>query len=516
MWSLVWWPHAILNGVNPFVPDVVWAPEGANLTQGGFAIPAASVALAPITLTAGPVVAYNVISLVLPILAAWFAYRLCRYLTGAFASSLIGGLIFGFGTYMAAHLLGHLNLVSVFLVPAAVHVVLLRLDEVISQRRFVVLMTVMFALQLLLSAELLVMALGLGALALVLGYLTSVQERRRSIVRIVLPTLAAGAIAMLVTSPYLYWTLNGLGESDSEWWRNFTGGYTADALNAVVPTEVTGIGHWWFKGMSSTFTLGTPSEATGYVGPILLGIVLAFAITHWGQPATRVLVGVLVVSYVLSLGTRLHIAGHETGIPLPWAPLHRLPVLGYTICTRITVFGFLALAIMVALWLAEPSARGGLKWALVVAGVALLVPNLSASFWRGRPTNPPFFTSDTYRTYLKKDEIVLAFPYGASGSSMLWQAETGMHFRMVEGYVSPEPPPDYRHDPFLTRTVRAQFGEGSVRGLREFMVRRKVTTVLIEAGNQGPWPLLLGAMRLHPVKADGVLVYRVPGSWSRS
>jgi hypothetical protein len=36
---------------------------------------------------------------------------------------------------------------------------------------------------------------------------------------------------------------------------------------------------------------------------------------------------------------------------------------------------------VVALCLAEPSPRRGLKWAVVAVGVALLVPNISSDFW---------------------------------------------------------------------------------------------------------------------------------------
>jgi hypothetical protein len=31
IWSLAWWPHAILNGQNPFVTKEIWAPVGVNL-----------------------------------------------------------------------------------------------------------------------------------------------------------------------------------------------------------------------------------------------------------------------------------------------------------------------------------------------------------------------------------------------------------------------------------------------------------------------------------------------------
>jgi hypothetical protein len=510
MWTFEWWPHALLNGLNPFVPDIVWAPEGANLTQGGFALPAAAIALAPVTLAAGPVVAYNVASVLMPVLAAWFAYRLCRYLTGAVGPSLLGGFVFGFGTFMSAHLLGHLNLTSVFLVPAAVHLVLLRLDGATSRRRFIALMAIVFAAQVLLSGEILLLGLGVGALALALAYAVADGERRGRILAIVPVTLAAGAIAMVVASPYLYWLLDGLGDADSEAWRAFTELYPGDALNPLVPTEVTGLGHWWFEDMTEKFTNFTPSEAAAYVGPVLLAVVVGFAVTRWRRPATRVLVPVIAVCYLLSLGTSLNVAGEDTGVWMPWALLHPLPILDHVISTRFWVFALLAIAILVALWLAEPSPRSGVKWAVAAVGALLLIPNLSSDFWSGRPTNPRFFTTDSYEDHLREGETVLALPYARYGASMLWQAETGMYFKMVEGYVSPEFPPDYRDDPFLDELLGERVGAADAEGLRDFLTRRGVTAVVVEEADPGPWPPLLGGLRLEPVRTGGVLFYRLP------
>ena len=30
MWSLVWWPHALANGLNPLLTKAIWAPSGFN------------------------------------------------------------------------------------------------------------------------------------------------------------------------------------------------------------------------------------------------------------------------------------------------------------------------------------------------------------------------------------------------------------------------------------------------------------------------------------------------------
>ena len=512
MWSLAWWPHALLHGANPFHPDVVWVPGGANLTQGGFAIPAAAIVAAPITLLAGPIVAYNVVSLLAPALVAWFTYRLCRYLTGALAPSLLGGYLFGFGTYMAAHLLGHLNLAFVFLVPAAVHLCLLRLDERLSGQRFGIAMAALIAVQILLSPEILLTGIGFGALALLLGYLVSDAERRGRIVRIVPPILAAGGAAAVVVSPYLYWSLKGLGDADAAAWRTFTALYPADAVNVIVPTPVTGLGHQWFSDLTAKFDLGTFAESSAYVGPVLLAIVVAYAVTRWRRPVTRVLVGVIAVSYVLSLGTKLHVAGNATDLPLPWAIPHLLPALDHVIPVRLFMYALLAIAIAVALWLAEPAGRGW-RWAAALVGTALLVPNLSADFWRGRPTNPAFFTTDAYRAQIGKDEVVLAFPYGKRGSAMLWQAQTGMRFRLAEGYLSPAYPGDYLRDPFFPALVSGDVDRSSAAGLRDFIARRHVRAVVLDDRRPGAWPTVLAALRLRPVRSGGVLVYRVPAGW---
>jgi hypothetical protein len=500
MWAFEWWPHAILHGLNPFHPDVIWAPAGANLTQGGFALPAATLVMAPVTLVAGPMVSYNIVSVLLPVLAAWFTFRLCRYLTASFGPAFMGGLVFGFGTYMSAHLLGHLNLASVFLAPAAVLLVLQRRDEQISRNRFVLLMAVVFGVQLLLSAEMLLLGLGVGALALLVA---------RVPLRIPGELLAAGAIAMVVTSPFLYWTLNGLGDADRDAWKTFTDLYPGDALNPVMPTEVTWIGHSWFEDTTAKFSNFAPSEAAAYIGPLLLLAVVAFAVTQWRRTAARVILAVIAVCYVLSLGTELHVAGDATGVWMPWSLLHPLPVFDHVISSRFWAYAMLAIAVAVALWLAEPGPRAGLRWAVAGVGVLLMLPNLASDFWDGRPTDPAFFRTDAYKQQVRKGELMLALPYARFGSSMLWQARTGMYFDMPEGYVSPEYPKEFREDPFFGTLVSGQVGDGSPEGLRDFLARRKVTAVVIDAKKPGGWPFVMGALGLDPVKTGGVLFYRV-------
>ncbi len=171
MWGLVWWPHALFHGLNPFVSHIIWTPEGVNLAAFSALVPAPSIVITPITELFGPVVGYNVLNMLGQVLAAWTGFRLCRYLTGRYLPSLTGGYIFGFSSYEAGQLLGHPNLVWIWLVPAAIHLILLRLHERMNARRFVVLMAALICFQLLTSSEILLTMVMFGGCALALAYL---------------------------------------------------------------------------------------------------------------------------------------------------------------------------------------------------------------------------------------------------------------------------------------------------------------------------------------------------------
>src|SRR5580698_5278905 len=64
LWCMTWWPYALSHRLNPFLTKLLWAPEGFNVTWST-SIPLLSFAAAPITLTCGPVVAFNLLNLLL-------------------------------------------------------------------------------------------------------------------------------------------------------------------------------------------------------------------------------------------------------------------------------------------------------------------------------------------------------------------------------------------------------------------------------------------------------------------
>jgi hypothetical protein len=124
MWGLAWYPHAISHNLAPLETNVVWAPSGFNLAWAT-TIPGASIAAWPLTRLWGVVTAYNVLILLAPILASFTAFLLYRDITGTFWPALIGGAIFGFSPYIQEQIVGHLDLVLVFVIPLLVCLVLI-------------------------------------------------------------------------------------------------------------------------------------------------------------------------------------------------------------------------------------------------------------------------------------------------------------------------------------------------------------------------------------------------------
>src|SRR5947209_1717264 len=82
--------------------------------------------------------AFYLWSLLDPDFSAWTALRLTRYLAWDWAAALVGGYLFGFSSYELGHLMGHLSLSAVFLVPLTVLLCIRYARGEVKRRRFVV------------------------------------------------------------------------------------------------------------------------------------------------------------------------------------------------------------------------------------------------------------------------------------------------------------------------------------------------------------------------------------------
>ena len=496
-WFYSWWPHAILHGHDPFVTKVLLAPNGYNLSWAT-AVPAPSLLSSPVTALFGAVVTYNLLALAAPALAAWTAFLLCRHLSGRTIPSLAGGYIFGFSPYMLRMLQGTPAMYFVALIPLLVLVIIQYLEGALRDRTFVVTMAVLVALQFVTTVELVATSSIFGAVGLIAAFALC-PSRRPAIARTVRLLVVAYVGAAVLVSPMIYFML----------FHGHTTPYNngpllaSDLLSWIYPDPALAVA-------TTHQVVGTPGYFGGlayFTAPLLL-VVAIWSWERRGDWLGRLLAVCFAVPAVFSLGSLLRVHDHLTRIGLPWSDLAHFPGLRLLVPQRFAMYAFLAAAVIVALWLSSRVSTW--RWALVLVAAALMVPNFGSPAFKTPLNDPPFFTSDAYRAYLRPSDRVITIPI--IGESMRWQAETHFGFQIAGGGLGTFPASYTRYPTFLT-LLSGRLTPDYAAQLRAFVADKGVTAVVISKRQVTPqWLKLFASLGVRPVDTGGVLFYRIRGT----
>jgi len=377
-WNLWWVKKALLDlGTNPFFCDYVYYPTGAslyfhtlNIFNGLFTVPVQGIF--------GWTVSYNLV-VVLSFVVGGYGTYLLVYRIGAGSSSsslrrklaaFVAGLVFTFSPYHFAHLLGHMQLISLEWLPFYVLFTVRALDPLIGQESSLQdsgrmggwlarswPAAVLLVLTFLCEWGYYVMYLAIFTL-LYAGYVTWKGRRIWEVaarvgviwllfIILMSPILVPMVIEAIRTTEYL---TPAFEQSLA---------LSADLLAFFTPNEMHPLWGDWAKGWSERFTT-TTSERMVFAGyaPLVLG-----ALALWkGRRRARFWVLSLLFFFVLALGPVLHVGGQSvsilgTTIPLPYIVLYRLlPFVRLSrSISRFDVMVMLSLAVLVGL---------GLRWVM--------------------------------------------------------------------------------------------------------------------------------------------------------
>jgi len=527
-WFIDWFAYALTHHVNVFLPRIVWAPTGVNLAGSTF-VPLASFVAFPITHFWGPVVAYNLWTIACPVLAAWTAFVLCHRVSNACWPSLVGGYVFGFSPFLLGHLLGQLVIAMVFFLPLIVVVTLARLDESIRGRSFVIALSLLMIGQFLCCPEIVATLTLFGGVALVLVYWLFAAYRIR-LIRLLPQVAIVYLIVIAVVSRYLYYffidTIPRLP-------GDISGVLCANTSNLLIPSPVNIFGSLrTAQALCGGFNI---YEAGAYLGPVAIIVVYAYARSRWHEARTRLLIALFLITIIASLGPFVFVAGGRR-VPMPWWLISRMPLFDKAMPSRVSVYGFLALAVIVTLWLEDRSRQP--KTAIIGAAAIILFffPNPSAAFWTRTIAVPPFFANGMYRKYIAPGNTVLILPYGVEGESDIWQAMSGMYFQMAGGYVSltPAVPPEYGYYSAVEQFYNLAMIPDSNEAVKTFLAEKNVCAVIVaDEGNRQWRTVTNGRLRsyilapfseeekdvvhsmfatlgVEPIRVGGVALYLIP------
>ena len=417
------------HGHGLLVTYALNAPHGVNLMWNtSLLLPGAL--LAPVTATAGPVLSLNLIIVLGPVLSAWSAY-LCsgRFLTRTPARVVVG-LVFGFSPALMAASVGHFHLTLLMLVPP---LLLLTVDAVTGHRgpvRSGLLLGLVVACQILVGEEVLALS---GVAVVVLVALLAVQRRQQVRAR-VLPVLRAagiaGAVTVLLAGYPLYVQFFGPQHVRGEVQSLDT--IVLDPAQLVVPAPEVALQHNLFERVLHVTPLNG-SESMGYVGAPLLVLLAVVLWVRRRDLVARTAGLAAAVLAVLALGYTLHLAGHRTGIPVPWKLSSGLPVIGNVLPVRwmLLVDLFVALLVGVAVELVPRAGRRRpVAAALLVLCLVPLAPRLSGP---SQPTRTPAYFAGEGSS-LRDTVLLLPVPTASDVVAMKWHAEAGTRFPIPGGY----------------------------------------------------------------------------------
>jgi hypothetical protein len=498
VWGMRWWPYAIAHGLNPLFSNQIGAPAGHALSWVTTAPPLALLAT-PLTLTAGPVVAFNLVTAIgLPV-SAWAAFVLCRRLTGRFWPSIVGGAVYGFSAFEMGHnFAGQINLTYSLLLPILAYLILRWRDESISARTFVILAGLTMALQLYLFMETFAEMTAILAVGLLIGIWLGGRDNRPALLRLAWLTAWAYAIALVLAVPYLAYALTTVPPKPATI-------PPQDLASLALPTRGSTYGITWL-----TQAAATPHgvSAGGYIGIPLLVLAVLVAITGWRSRLVRFLTCMLTLIIVASLGPSLYVEGHLIR-RLPWARLWYLPFVRNAFPARLMLFAFLALAVATALWLAKPAAPMlWARWSLAVLVIAGLVLGSSPLVITRQTTVPAFVSAGHYRSQLAPGEIVVVVST-VGNAGMLWQAESGFYMRIAGGFINR----GLTRRTDLPRAVQnlAHATPAKVARFERYIKTRHVGAILLDARSEPRWAGIFRRVGLVGHTIGDVIVYPTYG-----
>ncbi len=397
-WNLWWVAATISHGQSPFFTWLLYYPYGTDLFWQTLQF-SHGVAALPLTLIFGPISGFNWTLLTSFVLGGYVTFCFARRVTSHTLGALVAGVIFAYSPYHMQRMVdGPLEITAIQWLPCYLFALYLLLEDPRWWR------------SLLCGALLLWVSLGswyyglfcvlaTGCAALVWLLMPDESPRRGW----QWPRRHQWTAALWGVTPVIWWglvlapRLIGLAAQPDALWdlRSIQAERSADLMDFFLPNPLHPL---WGEAIRATRERLYPQAiiwnvALGWVG-LALGAV--GVVTTWGR--SRRWLAMLVLMLLLALGPSLHVAGYNTGLPLPFALIQNLP--GIRAAQRpshLAVIAILMLSILAAYGLAwlsrRMTARGAALLAAGAVGLMLAVDAYAGPMTIVSRTVHPFYAT---------------------------------------------------------------------------------------------------------------------------
>jgi len=442
LWALSWPLWAVAHGQNPLFTTYLNAPAGANLMWTYPPFP--GFLMAPVTLVAGPVFSYNLLTtLTLPV-SAFVMCLAARRLCGSWGAAAVAGAVYGFGPYAATQSFAHVTLSDAVIFPL---LLILGHEAAVRQRWRPgwtgLALGAALSMQVLTFIESAVIAVSATAVAAVVIFLmrpAGWRDRLPYLARSsVIAALTAAALCavpvgfMLVGAQHL-----AMGVKDAQ-------GVYVTALDDVFVPSPAQLLSWSHPIL--TWMGADPIEQNGYLGLPLICILCLTVRRAWNSRVVRVATLVGAVFLILSFGPHAGLRSLDStrlveGVfPLPMLLARALPIVGEVLASRLAVVVALCASLLLAVFVdlnRDPARKRStrLMWGAVALTGLTLLPIMPAPSIALAPV-PSFFTSVDIQRIPQGEPVLVAPAVYATNINLTeyWQAASDFRFRLIGGYV---------------------------------------------------------------------------------
>jgi hypothetical protein len=448
VWFLAWTPFALGHWLNLFHTSYLDYPAGVNLARNT-SVPLLGLIAAPVTLLIGPVASFNFLLRLAFFSSATSMFLVLRTFCRRSTAAFLGALVYAFGPYLASQDQGGAHLTFAF--EALPPIIMWCLYElIVTQKRRPVrmglLLGVLAGAQAYIEPEVLAEIAVVTLIGVAVGAVLHPTQVRLKARHLALGLGTAAGVLFLIGGDLVWWMCFAPGHlSGPAQPTNVLQSDANDLLSPIVPTSRQLVAPGSLAQAAARFVAGNFTENGGYLGIPFIAAWIATAITLRRDAIVRVTTGLAAIAFVISLGSRLTIDGHQTSIPLPEAVFAHLPLLDNTVPARYALLVLLCSCVALSIGLdralgvvASVAARHrrellagiGVLATVVVVSVAPRLPFRSTGFeW---PASTPSLLSQ-----LPAGSVVLTYPYPYRrwDETMVWQAQDQMSFRIIGGYA---------------------------------------------------------------------------------
>ena len=338
IWFLGFAAHVLSHLQHPFLTNLMYAGQGGVNTLSNTSELAVGVLFAPVTWIAGPIVTFNLVTLLAPVATGLVTFWSLQCVTERRVGQCVAATMVAFAPNLVAAAVGGHLMVTLFIYPPIVFA--LMTDLLVTKRRSDmrngIWLGLATAVQFFIGTELLVITVTVTAVALLVAWVLAPRRSVQwgSLVRA--GSWAVGIAGVLLAYP-LWFVLAGPQHVTGPAWPIIP-------FANHHPGDVLGLGHGGATFTASGVGLGIN---TTYLGWALL-IALAISAPRWRGRTPVVLAVTGVISWLLSLGNPARATGLFGAVFHPMRLLDHLPLFNAVMAARFDLGCTFCAALLIA------------------------------------------------------------------------------------------------------------------------------------------------------------------------